>query len=60
MASDPLGTSTTDPLRRDALTDRAGQLRRWLDRHAAFLADRSRITEQVRGYQKYEGKMGAA
>ncbi|MFE2094920.1 tetratricopeptide repeat protein [Streptomyces sp. NPDC059460] len=58
VASDPLGISTMELLRRDGVTEKESQLRRWLDRHSDFLHGQHQAAEQVRSYQKYAGKMG--
>ncbi|MEU0688833.1 tetratricopeptide repeat protein [Streptomyces uncialis] len=57
-ASDPLGTSTLQLLDRDEVARKEGPLRRWVDRRTAILREQQGSVDEVRGYQKYDGKMG--
>ncbi|GGZ51111.1 hypothetical protein GCM10010387_51860 [Streptomyces inusitatus] len=59
-ASDPLGVSTLQLLDRDEVAGKKSPLRRWADRRTASLREERDAVDEARGYQKYDGKMGAA
>ncbi|MEV7283102.1 tetratricopeptide repeat protein [Streptomyces sp. NPDC093252] len=59
-ASDPLGTSTLQLLDRDGIAGTEGPLRRWVDARSASLREEQGTVGELHGYQKYDGKMGAA
>ncbi|MET8824373.1 tetratricopeptide repeat protein [Streptomyces sp. NPDC004610] len=57
-ASDPMGTSTLQLLDRDGIDREGGLLRRWVDRRTTLLREEREAVDEVREYQKYDGKMG--